>query len=90
MTALRQMAGPKDFLLVGDSKLISYANVSALIAAGTGFIAPAPASKVADCVYAALDLDEANVVDYVPLRDGPEVQPGHQRTSNPPIAFRTS
>lgn len=69
MNNLRQMAGPKDFLLVGDSKLISYANVNALIAAGTGFIAPAPASKVADSVYAALDLDEATVVDYVPLRD---------------------
>jgi transposase len=69
MTTLRQMAGPKDFPLVGDSKLISYANVNALIAAGTGFIAPAPASKVSDSVYAALDLDEATIVDYVPLRD---------------------
>ncbi|MDQ0963432.1 transposase [Streptomyces sp. B4I13] len=69
MNNLRVMAGPKDFLLVGDSKLVSYGNVGALIAAGVDFVAPAPAAKVDDCVYAALDLDEATVVDYVPVRD---------------------
>ncbi|QFQ99376.1 IS1634 family transposase [Streptomyces phaeolivaceus] len=69
MNSLRTMAGAKDFLLVADSKLVSYANVSALITAGTGFIAPAPASKVDDAVHAALDLAKATVVDYVPVRD---------------------
>ncbi|MEU3146528.1 IS1634 family transposase [Streptomyces sp. NPDC006999] len=69
MNNLRTMAGPKDFLLVGDSKLVSYGNVGALIAAGVDFIAPAPASKVDDTVYAALDLEEAAVVDYVPVPD---------------------
>jgi transposase len=69
MNTLRSMAGSKNFLLVADSKLISYANVSALTAAGTGFIAPAPASRVDDRVYAALDLATATVVDYVPARD---------------------
>ncbi|MFF3609186.1 hypothetical protein [Streptomyces sp. NPDC002463] len=54
MNRLRAMAGPKEFLLIADSKLISYGNVTALIKAGTGFIAPAPASKVDDAVYAAL------------------------------------
>ena len=30
MTALRQIAGPRSFLLVGDSKLISYTNAAAM------------------------------------------------------------
>jgi transposase len=77
MNSLRAMAERKDFLLVADSKLISYANVSALIAAGTDFIAPAPASKVDDRIYAALDLATATVVDYVPLRE--ENVPDDQR-----------
>jgi hypothetical protein len=41
MTALRQTAGPRQFLLVGDSKLVSPINLSAMIAAGVGFVAPA-------------------------------------------------
>jgi transposase len=40
-----------------------------LIKAGTPFIAAAPASKVDDAVYAALDLEAAAVVDYSPVRD---------------------
>ncbi|MDX3531476.1 IS1634 family transposase [Streptomyces sp. ID05-39B] len=69
MNSLRAMAGPKEFLLIADSKLISYGNVTSLIKAGTDFIAPAPASKVDDAVYAALDLEAATVVDYIPARD---------------------
>ncbi|MCW2869733.1 hypothetical protein, partial [Actinacidiphila oryziradicis] len=45
MNSLRAMAGPKEFLLIADAKLISYGNVTALIKAGTDFIAPAPASR---------------------------------------------
>jgi hypothetical protein len=41
MTALRQIAGPREFLLVGDSTLVSYNNLAAMIAAGVGFVAPA-------------------------------------------------
>jgi hypothetical protein len=59
MNSLRAMAGPKEFLLIADAKLISYGNVTALIKAGTDFIAPAPASRIDDAVYAALDLDAA-------------------------------
>jgi transposase len=77
MNSLRSMAGPKEFLLVADSKLISYGNVAALIKAGTDFIAPAPASKVDDAVYAALDVEAATVVDYTPARD--EDTPAAQR-----------
>ncbi|WP_328624069.1 hypothetical protein OHA88_02900 [Streptomyces sp. NBC_00353] len=77
MNSLRAMAGPKEFLLIADSKLISYGNVTALIKAGTDFIAPAPASKVDDAVCAALDLEAATVVDYTPARD--EDTPAGQR-----------
>ncbi|MFD0070890.1 hypothetical protein ACFVIY_00350 [Streptomyces sp. NPDC127166] len=51
MNCLRAMAAPKEFLPIADSKPISYGNVTALIKAGTGFIAPAPASEVDDTVY---------------------------------------
>jgi transposase len=69
MNSLRAMAGPKEFLLIADSKLISYGNVAVLMKAGTDFIAPVPASKVDDAVYAALDVEAATVVDYTPARD---------------------
>ncbi|MET7544141.1 IS1634 family transposase, partial [Streptomyces sp. NPDC005507] len=69
MKDLRAMAGAQKFLMVADSKLVSYANVSALLAAGVEFIAPVPAAQVKDEVYAALTLDDAVVVDWVPQRD---------------------
>ncbi|WP_331742799.1 IS1634 family transposase [Kitasatospora sp. NBC_01300] len=69
MKDLRKLAGEQDFLLVADSKLVSYPNVAALLAAGTAFIAPVPAAQVKDGFYAALDLEAATVVDWVPDRD---------------------
>lgn len=77
MNSLRAMAGPKEFLLIADSKPISYSNVTVLIEAGTDFIAPVPASEVDDAVYAALDVEAAAVVDYTPARD--EDSPADQR-----------
>jgi transposase len=41
MEALRRLAGPRRFLLVGDSKLLSYTNIAAMIEAGVTFFAPA-------------------------------------------------
>jgi hypothetical protein len=41
MRALGRLAGPGRFLLVGDSKVVSYANLRDLMAAGVDFIAPA-------------------------------------------------
>ncbi|MGW7585661.1 hypothetical protein ACWGKU_31935 [Kitasatospora sp. NPDC054768] len=63
------MAGERKFLMVADSKLVSYANVAALQTAGVEFIAPVPAAQVKDEVYAALDLEQASVVDWVPDRE---------------------
>ncbi|MGW2375397.1 hypothetical protein [Kitasatospora sp. NPDC001683] len=45
MKDLRKMAGEREFLLVADSKLVSYPNVAALLKAGVPFIAPAPAGR---------------------------------------------
>ncbi|MFD7916345.1 IS1634 family transposase [Streptomyces sp. NPDC059752] len=69
MKDLREMAGEQGFLLVADSKLVSYANVAALLEAKVPFIAPVPAAQVKDEVYAALDLGRAAVVDWAPDRD---------------------
>jgi transposase len=69
MKDLRGMAGEQKFLMVADSKLVSYTNVAALLAAGVDFIAPVPAAQVTDEVYAALDLAQAQAVDWVPERD---------------------
>ncbi|MDW6066174.1 hypothetical protein SAZ11_60915 [Streptomyces sp. FXJ1.4098] len=69
MKNLRGMAGERKFLMVADSKLVSYTNVTALLAAGVDFIAPVPAAQVKDEVYAALDLTQAQPVDWVPERD---------------------
>jgi transposase len=69
MTALKKIAGPRDFLLIGDSKLVSYNNVSAMTGAGVGFIAPASKTYIGAEQLAALDLSAATVVDYTAQRD---------------------
>lgn len=69
MTALTKMATPREFLLIGDSKLVSYTNVCAMIEAGVGFIAPASKTYVGAHELAALDLSTATVVDYIAGRD---------------------
>ncbi len=77
MTALKQMAGPRRFLLVGDSKLVSYGNIRDMIAARVEFIAPASKTYVPARVLAELDLDAASEVDYVAERD--QDKPAEQR-----------
>jgi transposase len=69
MKALQKIAGRKDLLLIGDSKLISHPNVTAMTAAKARFIAPAPAAKIPKSVYAGLDLAAAVAVDYAAGRD---------------------
>lgn len=69
MKDLRELAGRQEFLMVADAKLVSYANITALLEAGVPFIAPLPAGQVRDGVYAALDVERAAVVDCVPERD---------------------
>ena len=69
MTALKDLAGRRTFLLVGDSKLISYPNVRDITAADVTFIAPAPKQHVPASVLAACDIDKAVPVDYTARRD---------------------
>ncbi len=69
MTALKDLAGRRAFLLAGDSKLISYPNVRDITAANVTFIAPAPKQHVPASVLAACDIGKAVPVDYTARRD---------------------
>jgi transposase len=69
MRALRQLAGSRRFLVVGDSKLVSYANLRDILAAEVDFIAPASKTYVPAQVLASLDLAVAAPVDYLAERD---------------------
>ena len=69
MTALTTMAAPRDFLLIGDSKLVSYSNLVAMTDAGVSFLAPASKTYVPADVLAALDIHASVEVDHVAGRD---------------------
>jgi hypothetical protein len=79
MRALRELAAERRLLLVGDSKLISYANRGDLLAAEVDFIAPASKTYVPAEVLAALDLQAATPVDDLAERD--QHKPPGQRGS---------
>lgn len=80
MESLRALAGRREFLLVGDSKLVSYKNLSAMDQAGVTFVAPAPKNVVSASVLAGCDKTTAVEVDYLPerrqgrtpVREGPD------------------
>jgi len=102
MTALKQIAGPRPFLLVGDSKLISYANAVAMNAQGVGFVAPLAASRVPAGLFAALAPGAGTAVDYTAERDAgkPAARGGYRiledggmdlhgpRRTDPPVLLR--
>ena len=69
MTALQQIAGPRTFLLVGDSKLISYTNAAAMMPRAVGFVAPLAAARVPAGLFAALPPGAGTEVDYAAGRD---------------------
>ena len=69
MTALQEIAGERTFLLVGDSKLISYPNVRDMAGAKVTFIGPAPKQHVPAAVLAACNIEAAAEVAYTALRD---------------------
>ena len=69
MEALSKLADERRFLMVGDSKLVSYANLAAIIDAQVSFIAPASKTYVGADVLAGCDYDAALSVDYVAERD---------------------
>ena len=69
MTELKKIAGTKTFLLIGDSKLISYGNVAAITGKGCTFLAPASKTYVKAAELAACDLAQATEVSYIAQRD---------------------
>jgi Domain of unknown function (DUF4277) len=69
MKALQEMATERRLLIVGDSKLISYANLAAMDGDGVTFVAPASKTYVPAAGLAGLTLDAATEVDYVAHRD---------------------
>ncbi|HET9968142.1 MAG TPA: IS1634 family transposase [Streptosporangiaceae bacterium] len=69
MTALKKIAGRRTFLLVGDSKLVSYANASAMAAGQVAFVAPLAAARVPAGLFAALPAGAGTAVDYTAGRD---------------------
>jgi transposase len=81
MEALRRLAGPRRFLLVGDSKLLSYTNIAAMIDAQVTFLAPASKSFVPAAVLAGCDHAAATPVEYLAQRDTtrPADNRGHYR-----------
>lgn len=83
LEALQRIAGERRFLMVGDSKLISYANLAAMISADVEFIAPAPKTYVNAATLAGCDYDGATPVDYLAERDAtkPEAQRGRYRVA---------
>ncbi|WP_444861110.1 IS1634 family transposase [Actinomadura luzonensis] len=69
MQGLQKLAGPHRMLMIGDSKLISYANLAAMDRAGVSFIAPASKQYVGAAALAGQKLADATRVDYVAARD---------------------
>lgn len=79
MESLRGMCAERRFLLVGDSKLVSFENLRQIIAAGVTFIAPASKQYVGAEVLAGCDFNAATPLDYVAQRDA--AKPADQRGS---------
>ncbi|WP_241829860.1 IS1634 family transposase [Parafrankia colletiae] len=69
LRALRELAGERRFLMVGDSKLVSYTNLRAIDAAGATFVAPASRTLVGLAELAAHDPTTATIVDWAAQRD---------------------
>jgi hypothetical protein len=68
------------FLLVGDTKLVSYPNLAALTSTpGVTFLAPAPKAVVPADVLASQDWATATILEFVAARD--QDTPVHERAS---------
>jgi hypothetical protein len=69
MAALREHARCSDFVLVGDSKLLSETNRRALLAAGVGYLAPLARTPELDAAFLALPPGALVPLDYVSTRE---------------------
>lgn len=66
--SLRTLAGPRQLLMVGDSKLVSDPNLAAMVNAGVDFIAPASKTYVPASTLARCELASATPVAYAASR----------------------
>jgi hypothetical protein len=69
MEALREHARCNDFVLVGDSKLLSEPNRRALLAAGVGYLAPVARTPELDAAFLAIPPEQLQPLEYVSVRD---------------------
>jgi Domain of unknown function (DUF4277)/Transposase DDE domain len=79
MQALREQAGCSDFVLVGDSKLLSEANRRALLAAEVGYLAPLARTPELDAAFLAIPPAALRPLDYVSAREA--TKPPDERTT---------
>jgi transposase len=79
MRALREHARCTDFVLLGDSKLLSAANRQALLAAEVGYLAPLARTPELDAAFRAIPPEQFVPLDYVSERD--RALPAEERTS---------
>jgi transposase len=69
MRALREHARCTDFVLIGDSKLLSAANRQALLAAELGYLAPLARTPELDAAFGAISAEQFQELEYVSARD---------------------
>lgn len=69
MRALREHARCTDFVLLGDSKLLSASNRQALLAAEVGYLAPLARTPELDAAFLAIPAEQFVPLDYVSARD---------------------
>lgn len=69
MEALRAQARCSDFVLVGDSKLLSDTNRRALLAAEVGYLAPLARTPELDAAFLAIPSAELSRLEYLSVRD---------------------
>jgi len=79
MHALREQARCSDFVLVGDSKLLSEANRRALLAAEVGYLAPLARTPELDAAFLAIPPEALLSLDYVSAREAS--RPPEERTT---------
>jgi transposase len=69
MEALREHAQCSDFVLVGDSKLLSETNRRALLAASVGYLAPVARTPDLDAAFLAIPPEQLVPLEYVSVRE---------------------
>jgi len=79
MRALREHARCRDFVLIGDSKLLSVANREALLTAELGYLAPLPRTAALDAAFLAIPPEQFQPMDYLSTRD--RARPVEERAS---------